>query len=171
MKRFMLLPPGPVMSRQARFPKAVGAGKAKIEEDTMEKTLEFQVLVKYLEPRTLNAANIEGHTITQAKGFGVAVFKDGRFGSLDFIFAIDKQKDAGTAFGYGTYTFEDGSITERFTLGIDSNHARGEYKILSGTGAYAGATGGGAFDSIPNPYTSDRLYQVRLHVVTQVASQ
>jgi hypothetical protein len=136
-----------------------------------EKTLEFHTIVKYLEPHTLTAANLEDQTITQGKGFGVAVFKDGRLGSLDFIFAADKQKSAGSASGFGTYTFEDGTITERFTLAIDGKQARGEYKILSGTGAYAGATGGGTLESLPNPYTGDRLYQVKMHVVTQVASQ
>ncbi len=75
-----------------------------------ENTLEFQLVVKYLEPRTLDASNIEDQAITQAKGFGVAVFKDGRIGTKDFIMAVDKHKDAGTGFGYSTYKFEDGSI-------------------------------------------------------------
>ena len=65
-----------------------------------EKTLDFQLLVKYFEPRTLEAKNIEDQTITQSKGFGVAVFKDGRLGTVDFIMTMDKQKGAGTAFGY-----------------------------------------------------------------------
>ena len=136
-----------------------------------EKTLEFQLLVKYFEPRTLDAKNIEDQSITQAKGFGVAVFKDGRLGTLDFIFTGDKQKSAGTAFGYGTYTFDDGSITERFTLTIGPQVVHGDYKILSGTAAYAGATGSGTIDSVPNPYTADRLYNAVLHVVTPAATQ
>jgi hypothetical protein len=131
-----------------------------------EKTLEFRMAVKYFDARALNAANIEDQTITQAKGFGVAVFKDGRLGTVDFIMAIDRQKGAGTAFGYGTYTFDDGSITERFTLAINGQAAQGEYKILSGTGAYAGATGSGTLESISNPYTADRLYNVKLRIVS-----
>ena len=43
-----------------------------------EKTLEFQLVTKYIEPRTLDAPNLEKQTITQSKAFGVAVFKDGR---------------------------------------------------------------------------------------------
>jgi hypothetical protein len=120
-----------------------------------EKTLEFQMVAKYFDARTLNAANIEDRTITQSKGFGVAVLKDGRLGTVDFIMTVDKQKAAGTASGYGTYTFDNGTITESFTLAISGQDARGEYKILSGTGAYAGATGSGTLESLPNPYTSD----------------
>ena len=131
-----------------------------------ERTLEFQLLVKYFDARTLNAPHIEDQTITQSKGFGVAVLKDGRIGTVDFIFDVDKHKDAGTGSGYGTYTFDDGTITERFTLGFSGQDARLEYKILSGTGAYAGATGSGTLESLPNPYTSDRFYKGMLHVVT-----
>ena len=131
-----------------------------------ESTLEFEMLAKYFDTSTLNSTNIEGRTITQSKGFGVAVLKGGRLGTVDFIMAVDKQKGAGTASGYGTYTFDDGTITERFTLAISEQDAHGEYKILSGTGAYAGATGSGTLESLPNPFTSDRFYKGTLHVVT-----
>ncbi len=96
-----------------------------------EKTLEFQVVTKYLELRTLDALNIEDQTITQAKGFGVAVFKDGRIGTLDFITVIDKRKSDGTGFGFTTYTFDDGSITRcgssrRSSPGGNRNHAQAQ---------------------------------------------
>jgi hypothetical protein len=131
-----------------------------------EKTLEFQLVTKYLDPRTLDAPNVEKQTITQSKAFGVAVFKDGRIGTKDFIVANDRHGDAGTAFGYSTYTFEDGSITARFTFTFDPQVGHGEYKILSGTGAYAGATGSGTFDRLPNPLTATGRYQVKLQIVT-----
>jgi hypothetical protein len=131
-----------------------------------EKTLEFQLVTKYLDPRTLDAPNVEKQTITQSKAFGVAVFKDGRIGTKDFIVANDKHADAGTAFGYSTYTFDDGSVTARFTATFGPQGTHGEYKILAGTGAYAGATGSGTFDSIPNPFTSTGLYKVKLQIVT-----
>jgi hypothetical protein len=131
-----------------------------------EKTLEFQLVTKYLDPRTLDAPNIEDQTITQSKAFGVAVFKDGRIGTKDYILANDKLKGAGTVFGYSTYTFDDGSITARFTGTFGPQGTHGDYKILSGTGAYAGATGSGTFDSVPNPFKSTGLYKVTLRLVT-----
>jgi hypothetical protein len=131
-----------------------------------EKALEFQLVTKYLDPRTLDAPNVEKQTITQSKGFGVAVFKDGRIGTKDYIVANDSNKGAGTAFGYSTYTFDDGSVTARFMATFGPQGTHGEYKILAGTGAYAGATGSGTFDSVPNPFTSTGLYKVGLHIVT-----
>jgi hypothetical protein len=131
-----------------------------------EKTLEFQLVTKYIEPRTLDAPNLEKQTITQAKAFGVAVFRDGRIGTKDYIIANDISKGAGTAFGYSTYTFDDGSVTARFTATAGSQGVHGEYTILAGTGAYAGAGGSGTFDSIPNPFTSTGLYKVKLKIVT-----
>jgi hypothetical protein len=131
-----------------------------------EKTLEFQLVTKYIEPRTVDAPNLEKQTITQSRAFGVAVFKDGRIGTKDFIVANDISKGAGTAFGYSTYTFDDGSVTARFTASVGSQGVHGEYKILAGTGAYAGAVGSGTFDSVPNPFTSTGLYKVKLQIET-----
>jgi hypothetical protein len=68
-----------------------------------EKTLEFQLVSKALDPQTLEAPNIENQTIMQAKSFGVAVFKDGRVGTKDYIFTRDANKGVGTLVGYSSY--------------------------------------------------------------------
>jgi hypothetical protein len=137
-----------------------------IASHAAEKTLEFQLVTKHLDPRTLDAQNVEGQTITQSKAFGVAVFKDGRIGTKDFIFATDGHKGAGTYYGYSTYTFDDGSITARYVGSYDSQGSHCDYKILAGTGSYAGATGTGTCDSVPNALTGTGLYKVKLQIVT-----
>jgi hypothetical protein len=131
-----------------------------------ERTLEFQLVTKYLDARTMDAPNVEGQTVTQGKAFGVAVFKDGKIGTKEFIFARDGHKGAGTYYGYSTYTFDDGSVTARYTGSYDSQSSHCDYTILSGTGTYAGATGTGTCDSVPNPFKEAGLYKVKLQIKT-----
>ena len=132
-----------------------------------EKTLEFQLVSKALDPQTLEAPNIENQTIMQSKGFGVAVFKDGRVGTKDYIFTRDANKGVGTLVGYSTYYFDEGSVTARFTATIGgAQGTHGDYKILGGAGAYAGATGTGTFDSVPNPFKNANLYKAKLQIIT-----
>lgn len=132
-----------------------------------EKTLEFQLVTKDLDPRTLEApTSFEGQTIVQSKAFGVAVFKDGRIGTKDFTYISDVNKGAGTGFGYSTYYFDDGSVSARFTFTIGPRGLHGDYKIQSGTGAYAGATGTGAYETVPNQFKNAALFKVKLQIVT-----
>jgi hypothetical protein len=65
-----------------------------------------------------------------------------------------------------TYTFDDGTLTARFTLAIGVQGAHGEYKILSGTGAYAGASGTGTLDGVPSVIKNASFFKVKLQVVT-----
>jgi hypothetical protein len=107
-----------------------------------------------------------GQTVGSGKVFGVAVFKDGRMGLKEFVNSADFLKGSGPFFGYSTYTFEDGSITARYTGAAKDGKSKGEYNILSGTGVYANATGTGAFESVPNPFKGVNLYNVKLVIKT-----
>ena len=84
----------------------------------------------------------------------------------EFVNTSDSLKGSGPYFGYSTYTFEDGSIAARYTGSVKDGVSKGEYTILSGTGAYANATGTGTIESTANPFKGVGLLDIKLVVKT-----
>jgi hypothetical protein len=133
-----------------------------------EKVLEFKLVVKGIDVKTLEAPNIEGQAVTLMKAYGTAFFKDGRVASKEFIQSSDYNKGSGPFFGYSTYQFEDGSsITARYTgTSRAGQPIHGEYTVVSGTGAYAGVKGTGYFDGVPSKLTGASLLNGKFNITT-----
>jgi hypothetical protein len=131
-----------------------------------EQVLEFKLVTKPIDVKVTEAANVEGQMVVSGKYFGVTVFKDGRIGVKEFVHSADLLKGSGPFYGYSTYTFEDGSITARYTGLAKDGRSKGEYTILSGTGAYANAKGTGSIESLPDPFKDVNLLDIKLVVKT-----
>ena len=133
-----------------------------------EHALEFKLVVAPVEVKSFEISNVEGQNVSLMKMNGVAFFRDGRVASKNFVFNVDYNKGSGPFFGYSTYQFEDGSsITARFAGTQRAGQpAHGEYTVLSGTGAYAGAKGTGTFDAVPHKLTGASLLNGKFSITT-----
>jgi hypothetical protein len=133
-----------------------------------EQSLTFSLVTRALDVRTEKVAAVDGAVVSVGRFGGAAVFSDGRIANKEFVFAYDFRKGAGPFFGYSTYTFVDGSSLSMHFDGVltPGKPMLGKYTVLSGTGAYAGATGGGHFEKVDDPWDAANLYKGSLRIVT-----
>ena len=133
-----------------------------------EETLKFRFVTVDIDKAAFNAPNIEGHSVVARHSAGVATFEDGRIAFKDYVISVDNRGREGDFIGYSTYTFSDGdSMTFRFTGGWGADGLSGDYELVSGTGAYEGATGTGHFDAVKNPWDNASLYDGSFTITKQ----
>ena len=124
-----------------------------------EQTLRFKLVTQQVgAPSAL--PEIGGHKVSVGENMGVATFEDGRIAHKRFVDVSDDTAQAGTFKGYSTYTFQAGdSLTLSYTGGWDDKGAKGVYQVISGTGAYEGATGTGEFRAVEEPWDEANLFE------------
>ena len=101
---------------------------------------------------------------------GATVSPDGTIGTKDFSVKEDQN---GKGIGHSTYYFPDGSIVSSDSF-VDTEtqtggHVVGKIQIVSGAGAYQGATGTGAFEGDWGDKSSLKgagLYNIELDMKT-----
>jgi len=126
-----------------------------------EQTFKGRLVVNQPTGTSTALPSFGGHTFNANKYSGVAVFEDGRVAYKQYIESSDDTAAGGDYKGYATYTFQNGdSLTMSYTGGWKGNGFDGEYKILSGVGAYAGASGTGAFKSVEEPWQEAAMADV-----------
>lgn len=134
-----------------------------------EKILKFRLVVQPIK-EPIDLPEIGGHKLSAGEYMGVAVFEDGRIAYKRFVEQDDDITDSGSFKGYSTYTFQNGdSLTLSYVGGWDANGPKGDYKLISGTGAYEGATGTGSFKAVAEPWEEATLLEgeFRLTLATQ----
>ena len=122
-----------------------------------DQTLKFKLVTVYI-----------GEKDGESHMAGVTVSPDGTIGTKDFY---DKPGENGASTGHSTYYFPDGSLVADYTAvstGTQSGgHVVGKYQIISGSGAYQGATGGGSIDGDwgdKSPLKGAGLYNIELDI-------
>ena len=134
----------------------VAAGSVAAEEQT----LKFKLVTKQISSSVMEVVNVEGRTVGAGQYAGVALFEDGRIAYKDFVNIADGDKNEGSYSGYSTYTFRNGdSLTLKFTGEWGQKRNGGDYVVLSGTGAFKGASGTGSFDALKEPWAGASLFE------------
>ena len=129
-----------------------------------EETLTFRLIVRTID-RTAFDAPVEGRNISVSQSAGVAIFEDGRLADKQFVGLVDSAGAEGTYSGYSIYTFLNGdTLTLKYTGGWGADGEVGHYEVLSGTGAYEGASGEGRFVPVDNPWDKASLYDVTINI-------
>lgn len=129
-----------------------------------EETLKFRLVTRMINA-TFVEAPVEGHSLGAGQWAGVAIFEDGRLADKQFVMTMDNGGAEGSYSGYSIYTFQNGdTLTLKFTGGWGADRDGGDYEVVSGTGAYEGATGTGRFDAIEEPWDRANLYDVTINV-------
>ena len=127
--------------------------------DAAEVTLNFRLVTTDTNCTVLPVTNGGGRTVAARDAVGVAVFEDGRLALKRFVYTEDATQTEGDAHGYSTYTFENGdSFTASFDAHWGAEGLQGTYQVLSGTGAYEGATGTGSFGITTFPWEGANRY-------------
>lgn len=110
----------------------------------------------------IKVGDVDGHIIAVYERRGLAFFVDGEVGTYLNRAMFDMTKGKGTAQGYVTHTFEDGSTTNSTWQGTIAPRegkrltAEGTFKYIGGSGRFEGIEGGGSWTAKSfTPYSKE----------------
>jgi hypothetical protein len=135
------------------------AGPAVAEE------LKFKVVMTEVGGSTMDVEAFKGHSIGATKYAGAAMFDDGRIAYKTVVSTSEDSGETGTYTGYSTYMFQNGDVlVVQFKGGWSPDSNGGDYTVVSGEGAYKGATGTGRFDAVENPWKDADMFEGTISV-------
>lgn len=113
--------------------------------------------------------SIEGVVLRAFRNAGVCQLADGRVAEKQFVGVSSTRKGGaeGDYSGFSVYTLENGdALSVRFEGGWGEKGNRGRYKVLGGTGAFAGASGDGTLEGVKSPWAGATVMTIGLRVNT-----
>ena len=115
-----------------------------------DETLKFRHVQHPTSVQTQPVGDVNGHNMMLIHLPGVAFFPDGSTGRTVVLSSADSVNGTGTASGYFTLYFDDGSELEAKFTGTFNNGGtrvaqKGTFVVTGGKGRYAGAKGDGTY--------------------------
>jgi hypothetical protein len=125
-----------------------------------EQILRYKLVVTFTRDAEMQLASIPDRALAAHEAVGVAIFEDGRLAFKRFVISDAGGEKDGSFLGLSTYTFENGdALTLKFSGGWTPEGQIGNYEVLSGKGAFEGATGTGRFESLEEAWDDAELLQ------------
>lgn len=125
-----------------------------------EQTLKFKLVITTTDDTPINLPSIADRSLVASKAVGVAFFEDGRVAFKRFALATIRGEEDGNWMGLSTYTFENGdALNLQFTGSWSPQGAQVDYRLLSGLGAFEGATGRGELIGITTSWQDALLFE------------
>ena len=103
----------------------------------------FRLVTQEVSGNSFEPAADPGRSIGVDKNVATAIFEDGRIAHKTYTY-IDNGETSSIDTGNSTYVFQNGDRLD-LKLVVSAERAGGDYEVLSGTGAFEGATGTGSF--------------------------
>lgn len=135
---------------------ALSSGTAAAEEQT----LRFKLVVTMVEKTEIDLPAVAGQSLAAYEAVGVAYFEDGHIAFKRYAMATAGGKEDGSYLGLSTYTFENGdALHVKFTGGWSPDGRKVDYTVLSGEGAFEGATGTGELTGLETAWKGASLLE------------
>ena len=125
-----------------------------------EQTLPFKLVITTTSDETMELPSFTDQSVMAHEAVGVAYFEDGRIAFKQFAMASVGGEAEGNWMGLSTYTFENGdALNVKFAGGWSPDGEQLEYTVLSGGGAFEGATGTGELTGVSTSWEDASLLE------------
>jgi hypothetical protein len=124
-----------------------------------EQTLRFKLVITMTSDAKMELPSIADQSVAANEAVGVAYFEDGRIAFKPFAFATVGGEEEDRYMGLSTYTRERRRAQCEVRWGWSPDGEQLEYTVLSGGGAFEGATGTGELTGVSTSWKDASLLE------------